>query len=90
MEDSDRELRLFVVETDTHALSRATEIVEVLRGRRKVSGGGPAWSVVYPDVEVAEALRLCDADLGEIDPRWGDVLDFAATPSAPLPEAEFG
>jgi hypothetical protein len=41
-------------------------------------------------VEVAEALRLCDADLGEIDPRWGDVLDFAATPSAPLPEAEFG
>jgi hypothetical protein len=90
MRDGERGLRLKVVGYGEKAEDRAVLIVDRLAAIRPVSGRCPAWQVVYSDVDVHEALGQLEIDLTAIDPGWVEVLDFAALPSEPLSEAEFG
>lgn len=36
---------------------------------------------------MAEAMRLCEAYLDELDPSWVEILDFRVLPSRRLPDA---
>jgi hypothetical protein len=89
MKDGERELRLHAIGIGEDARDRAVLIVDRLAVGRSVSGDCPEWLVTYPDVDIAGALELLEADLTGIDPRWIEALDFAAVASQPLPEAEF-
>jgi hypothetical protein len=89
MTDGERELRLHAIGSGEDAGDRALLIVDRLAVGRSVSGDCPEWRVTYPGVDIARALKLLEADLTGIDPRWIETLDFAAVPSEPLPEAEF-
>lgn len=35
--------------------------------------------------QISEAMRMCAADLGELDCGWLEILGFAAVPSWPAP-----
>jgi hypothetical protein len=88
--ESPRVLELCVVGTDAAERQRAELLVDRLSSRRDVSGEGPRWRVVYEAVDVTEAMRFCEAELSELDPRWFEILDFRALPARPLRDAEFG
>jgi hypothetical protein len=90
MRDGERGLRLKALGQGERAEDRAVLIVDGLAAVRPVSGRCPAWRVLYSDVDIHEALEQLEVDLTAIDPRWIEVLDFAALPSEPLSEAEFG
>jgi hypothetical protein len=55
--------------------------VDRLADRRPVSDGIGEWQVIYRTEEISEAMRLCEADLTELDPSWLEILNFAALPS---------
>lgn len=83
-----RALRLFVVDASDEAHDRAVAIVAELRDKRQVVGQGPEWTATYVDVDTSAALRICEEDLSAIDPRWPEVLDFAAVPPRPIDHPE--
>ena len=83
-------LELCLVGSRTGERERADLLVDRLAARRGVSGDGPRWSVAYEAVDVGEAMRICEAELSELDSRWFEVLDFRALPARPLRDAEFG
>jgi hypothetical protein len=89
MRNGERELRLKVMGFSEEAEDRAVLIVDKLAVVRPVTGRCPAWQVVYSNIDNRGALKQLEADLTAIDPRWVEVLDFAALPSRPLSEAEF-
>lgn len=89
MRDGERVLRLKVVGSGAGAEDRAVLIVDRLTGLRRVIGRCPTWLVTYPEVDSRGALKQLEADLTTIDPRWVEVLDFAALASNPRSEAEF-
>ncbi len=90
MRESPRVLELCLVGSRVEERQRAELLVDRLASRRGLIGDGPRWTVVYDAVDVTEAMRLCEEDLGEMDPRWFEVLDFRALPARPLRDAEFG
>jgi hypothetical protein len=90
MRDGIRVLRLYTVGARPADRERAALLVDRLASRRKVAGDGPEWRVRYECRDVSEAMRLCAADLTEIDPAWIEVLDFKALPSKPIRGVEFG
>jgi hypothetical protein len=90
MSDGIRVLRLFTVGARPADLERAALLVDRLASRRKVTGDGPEWRVLYECPGVSEAMRLCVADLTEIDPAWIEILDFTAVPSPPIRGTGFG
>jgi hypothetical protein len=85
-----RVLRLYTVGARPAERERAALLVDRLSSRRKVSGDGPEWRVLYECRDVSEAMRLCAEDLSEIDPAWLEILDFEAVPSRPIRGVEFG
>jgi hypothetical protein len=89
MRNGDRELRLKVMGHGEEAEDRAVLIVDRLAGIRPVTGRCPEWRVTYSNVDVQGAFEHLAADLTAIEPRWVEVLDFAALPSKPFSEAEF-
>jgi hypothetical protein len=90
MREGIRVLRLHTVGAHPADRERAALLVDRLASRRTVSGEGPEWRVVYECRDISAAMRLCAADLSEIDPRWIEILDFEAMPSHPIRGAEFG
>ena len=90
MRDGIRVLRLYTVGALSGDRDRAALLVDRLASRRQVSGAGPEWRVRYECRDASEAMRLCAADLSEIDTGWIEVLDFEAVPSRPIRDAEFG
>jgi hypothetical protein len=76
-------LRIYLVGSRVADRRRAEQIVDGLASRRPVSGGAGEWRVVYDTEEVSEAMRICEADLAELDPSWLEILDFAALPTRP-------
>jgi hypothetical protein len=90
MRNGERLLSLKVIAHGESAEDRAVLIVDRLAGSRRVIGRCPTWLVTYPRVDIEGAFEQLEADLTAIDPRWVEVLDFAAVPSRPLSEAEFG
>jgi hypothetical protein len=90
MNDGIRVLRLYTMGARSADRERAALLVDRLASRRKVTGDGPEWSVLYEVLDVSEAMRLCAADLTEIDPAWIEILDFKAVPSRPIRGVEFG
>lgn len=85
-----RILKLSLVGTGVADLERATLLADRLAARRLVTGEAPEWQVLYEAADTAEAMALCEAELGELDPRWLEILDFTALPSRPIRDAEFG
>ncbi len=85
-----RVLRLNLVGSRPADRERAALIVDRLASRRTVAGDEGQWEVIYETGDTAEAMRLCESDLGEIDPSWFRVLDFIALPSRANLDAEFG
>jgi hypothetical protein len=73
-------LRLFLVGPRAADRERADRIVDGLAERRPVSDGMGDWRVIYDSEEISEAMRMCEADLAELDPGWLEILDFAAVP----------
>lgn len=65
---------------------RAALIVDRLADTRPVLGDEPQWQVTYETRDVTEAMRLCEADLNELDPDWVEILDFRALRSRRLPD----
>jgi len=63
---------------------RAESILGLLAARRPLEGGVGEWRVVYDTPEISEAMRMCEADLTELDPGWMAILDFEAVPSRPV------
>jgi hypothetical protein len=59
---------------------RAELILDGLAKRRPVFGEAGEWRVFYEAEGTSEALRMCEADLGELDPLWPRILDFKALP----------
>lgn len=49
-----------------------------LAARRTVWGRAPDWRVLYEVDDLSEAMRMCAADLDQLDPRWLEILDFQA------------
>lgn len=89
MRDRERVLRLRVLGQGEEAEGRAVLVVDRLAGIRRVVGSCPTWLITYPSLDIHGAFEQLEADLTAIDPRWVEVLDFAALPSRPLSEAEF-
>jgi hypothetical protein len=89
MRNGERELRLHVIGLGDEAADRAVLVVDRLAAGRSVTGRCPEWRVVYSNLDNRGALEQLQSDLTAIDPRWIEVLDFAALPSKPLSEAEF-
>jgi len=89
MRDRERVLRLKVMGQGEEAEDRAVMVVDRLAGIRRVIGKCPTWLVTYSVLDIHGAFEQLEADLTAIDPRWVEVLDFAALPSQPQPEAEF-
>jgi hypothetical protein len=90
MRDGIRVLRLYTVGARPAERERAALLVDRLSSRRKLTGDGPEWRVLYECRDVSEAMRLCAEDLSEIDPAWIEILDFKALPSQPIRGVEFG
>ena len=90
MRNGIRTLRLYTVATHPADRERTALLVDRLSSRRSVSGDGPEWTVLYQCLDVSEAMRLCAADLSEIEPAWIEILDFKAVPSSPIRGARFG
>jgi hypothetical protein len=88
--ESPRVLELCLVGSQVGERRRADLLVDRLASRRAVNGDGPRWTVVYDAVDITEAMRLCEAELTELDPRWFEVLDFRGVPARRLRDAEFG
>jgi hypothetical protein len=89
MRNAERELRLHVIGLGAETEDRAVLVVDRLAADRSVTGNYPEWRVVYSNLDNRGALEQLQTDLTAIDPRWVEVLDFAALPSKPLSEAEF-
>jgi hypothetical protein len=81
-------LRIYLVGSKVADGRRAEQIVDGLASRRPVSGGAGEWRVVYETEEISEAMRICEADLTELDPGWLEILDFAALASRPILRVE--
>jgi hypothetical protein len=79
--DGIRVLRLFTVAARAGEREQAALVVDRLAARRRVTGDGPEWSVLYECRDTSEAMRRCAAELTEIDPAWIEVLDFEVLPS---------
>jgi hypothetical protein len=71
---------------------RGTGIVDRLAARRTLAGDAPEWETVYEARDATEAMRLCVADLEELDAGWFEVLDLRASAvgrAAGLPSVGF-
>jgi hypothetical protein len=90
MSKGSRVLSLYLVGARTADRERAELLVDRLSSRRRVSGSDDRWSVLYESGDVSEAMRMCEADLSDLDPGWMQVLDFKAVPSRANSDAEFG
>ena len=88
MRNRERVLRLKAMGHGEEAEDRAVLIVDGLAGIRRVIGRCPTWLVTYSVLDIHGAFEQLEADLTAIDPRWVEVLDFAALPSKPRSEAE--
>lgn len=91
MAQSARKLRLFTIAGDKAGRDRASLIVDALGAGRPIDGNGPSWIVTYTDVaDASQAFARCEGDLNAINPRWIEILDFAALPTQATADWRFG
>jgi hypothetical protein len=87
MARSNCKLKIFAIDEQEERRDRALLIVDALAAKRPVDGSGP-WIATYAAADASEAFTSCAEDLGAIDPRWVEVLDFVAIPAQPRSDRE--